>query len=121
MNRKLERDFTYVGDIVEGTIKAAEVIFDGTPINLGTGKRYNIIEVVDQICKILGWKPSKFEFDTSKPVGALSRALDNSKAKEIMGWQPRFNLEDGLRQTIEWYVRTHKQQGYVKKMILVER
>jgi len=118
---KQERDFTYVGDIVEGTIKAAEVIFDGTPINLGTGKRYNIIEVVDQICKILGWKPSKFEFDTSKPVGALSRALDNSKAKEIMGWQPRFNLEDGLRQTIEWYVRTHKQQGYVKKMILVER
>ncbi|MDE2588547.1 MAG: NAD-dependent epimerase/dehydratase family protein, partial [Patescibacteria group bacterium] len=116
-----ERDFTYVEDIAEGTIKAAEKINDGTPINLGTGRRYKIIVVVDKICEILGWEPSKFKFEASKPVGALSRALDNSKAKELIGWQPRFTLEDGLRRTIEWYVKTHEIQGQVKENLLLER
>ena len=67
-----ERDFTYVEDIVDGSILAAEKILDCTPINLGTGKRYKITEVVEMVCKILDWKPSKFVFDTSKPVGAFS-------------------------------------------------
>lgn len=117
---KQERDFTYVEDIVEGSILAAEKIFDGTPINLGTGKKYSILEVVNNICKILKWKPSTFKFDTSKPVGALSRALDNSRAKEMLGWQPRFTLESGLPPTIEWYLKTHKQQGKVSDKVLLE-
>ena len=115
-----ERDFTYVEDIVEGSILASEKITDCTPINLGTGKRYKIIEVVEMICKVLGWRPSKFEFDTSKPVGALSRALDNSRAKELIGWEPRFSLEEGLKITIDWYSKTHKIQGKVNEVSLLE-
>lgn len=118
---KQERDFTYVEDIVEGTILAGEKISDMTPINLGTSKRYTIIETVEMICKIIGWKPSKFKFDTSKPVGALSRALDNSRAKKLVGWEPRFDLETGLRNTIDWYKKTHKIDGAVDSKILLER
>lgn len=120
-NGKQERDFTYVEDIVEGTILAGHHIKDGTPVNLGTGKRYTIIETVETICKIIGWKPSKFKFDTKMPVGAVSRALDNKRAKQMLGWQPRFSLEDGLRKTIEWYVSTHKAEAGIKKEILLER
>lgn len=116
-----ERDFTYVEDIVEGTIKASEQISDGTPVNLGTGQRYKIIDVVKTICSIIGWSPSKFEFETSMPVGALSRALDNSRAKELLGWEPRFSLAEGLRRTINWYVQTHDSGLTVQRSALLER
>lgn len=118
---KQERDFTYVDDIVEGTILAAENISDGTPINLGTGQRYKIIDVIEMICKILDWHPQRFDFDLSMPVGAISRALDNSRARELIGWLPRFSLEDGLRKTIKWYVQHHKISGKVNKDLLLER
>jgi len=119
-NGQQERDFTYVEDIVEGSILAAEKISDCTPINLGTGKRYKIIDVVEMICKILKWHPSKFHFDTSKPVGALSRALDNTRAQEMMSWKPRFSLEEGLKHTIDWYAKSHKRSGKINKKILME-
>ena len=119
-NGEQERDFTYVEDIVEGSILAGEKIFDGTPINLGTGTRYRIKEVVEMICKILNWRPDNFKFDTSKPVGALSRALDNSTAKKLLGWEPRYTLEDGLEKTIEWYLHNHKQEGSVNEEELLE-
>lgn len=116
-----ERDFTYVEDIVEGTIMAGERITDGTPVNLGTGARYKIIDTVKTICNIVGWYPSQFKFDTSMPVGAVSRALDNSRAQQLLGWKPRFTLEEGLRRTIEWYVKTHKTGTEIRKQILLER
>ena len=116
-----ERDFTYVEDIVDGTILSAEKITDGTPINLGTGQRYKMIDVVNLIFKIIGWKPQNFEFDTSKPVGALSRALDNERANKLLGWNPQFSLEEGLRKTIEWYTSTHKSDGNVDDELLLER
>lgn len=115
-----ERDFTYVEDIVTGTILAAEKVHDCTPINLGTGKRHKIIEVVEMICKIIGWRPSNFKFESSKPVGALSRALENSRARKMLGWEPRFTLEEGLRQTVEWYMKTHEYDGTINHRILIE-
>ena len=65
-------------------------------------------------------RPENFKFDTSKPVGALSRALDNSTAKKLLGWEPRFTLEDGLEKTIEWYLHNHKQEGSVNEEELLE-
>ena len=72
------------------------------------------------IFKILNWKPDKLEFDTSKPVGALSRALDNERANNLLVWSPKFNLEDGLRKTIDWYKTSHKIEGNVDQDILLE-
>jgi UDP-glucose 4-epimerase len=93
-----ERDFTYVKDIVEGTILAAEKVGDGTPINLGTGKRYKLKEVAEKIFEIMNWRPRKIIFYTSKPVGVKSRALDIKRAKELLGWEPKYTLENGLRE-----------------------
>lgn len=99
-----ERDFTYVEDIVDGTMRAAEKIFDGTPINLGTGKKYKIIKVIEAICETIGWKPSTFKFEKSMPVGPLSRGLDNQRAKELLNWEPKFTFLEGLKKTIDWYL-----------------
>ncbi len=79
------------------------------------------MDVVEKIFKVLNWKPNEFKFDTSKPVGALSRALDNSRAKDRIGWQPRFTLEEGLRRTISWYLKNHKLQGKVEEKCLFQR
>jgi len=115
-----ERDFTFVKDIVSGTILASEKITDCTPINLGTGKKYKIIDVVEMICNVIGWHPDSFKFNTSKPVGALSRALDNSRAKELLGWEPEYSLEKGLHETIEWYSNYHSNSGKVNEKLLLE-
>ena len=115
-----ERDFTYVEDIVSGSILAAEKISDMTPINLGTGVRYKMIDVVNMICEILQWTPKEFKFDTSKPTGALSRSLDNSLAKTLLGWEPKFSLKDGLVKTIQWFVKNHRIEGKVNQESLSE-
>jgi len=119
-NGQQERDFTYVEDIVDGTMLCAEKISDMTPINLGTGVRYKMTDVAQMVFKILGWTPKKISFDTSKPTGAVSRAFDNSLAKELLGWEPRFSLQEGLKKTIEWYTKNHKQQGKIDQASLLE-
>ena len=115
-----ERDFTYVEDIVSGSILAAEKISDMTPINLGTGQRHKIIDVAKMICEILNWVPSGFNFDTSKPSGVLSRSLDNTRAKELLGWEPQFSLKEGLQKTVKWYIENHKLTGKVDNSLLLE-
>jgi nucleoside-diphosphate-sugar epimerase len=97
-----ERGFTYVDDIVEGFLMAAEKIQDATPVNLGWDKRYRIKDVVSLILQLAKHKPAKILFDTNKPEGPFSRALDVSRAKKIMGWKPKIDLKDGLLKTIEW-------------------
>lgn len=96
-----ERGFTYVSDIVEGQILSAERIADGTAVNLGTEKRYKIKDVVEMILENVGYKP-RLDFDRSKPEGPFSRALDISLAEKLLGWEPKVELIEGLRHTIEW-------------------
>lgn len=116
-----ERDFTYVSDIVDGTILAAEKVTDGTSINLGTGVRYKIKDVAAKVFDIMGWQPNKIIFDTSKPEGVASRALDITRAKKLLGWTPKISLEQGLKKTIQWYLETHQPKGYVDEKVLMER
>jgi nucleoside-diphosphate-sugar epimerase len=104
-----ERGFTYVTDIVEGLILAAEKISDGTAVNLGWAKRYKIKDVVNMILEIVGYKPA-ISFDRTKPEGPLSRALDISLAKQLLGWEPKIDLRDGLQMTVDW-MRTHYGEG----------
>jgi len=118
---KQERDFTYVEDIVDGMMAASQSIFDGTPVNLGTGRRYKINDVVNTIFDILDWRPRRLKYERSMPVGPLSRALDIRRAKDLLNWQPRFSLEEGLRRTIEWYIGDNRVKLITEKEFLLER
>ncbi len=100
-----DRDFIYVSDIVDGTLLAAEKITNGTPVNFGTSKRYKIRDVAFKVLEIVGYKPKHIIFDKSKPEGVKSRALDISRARSLLGWEPRVSLEEGLRKTVEWFSR----------------
>lgn len=101
-----DRDFTYVSDIVNGTILGAEKITDGTPVNLGTSKRYKIKDVARKILNISGHSPQQIVFDKTKPEGVLSRALDINRAKKLIGWEPKVDLDEGLKRVISWFRET---------------
>jgi nucleoside-diphosphate-sugar epimerase len=113
-----ERDFTYVDDIANGTVLASESVFNGTPINLGTGQKHKLIDVAETIFSILDWKPTNIKFEPSMPVGPYSRALDTKRAKDLLGWQAKFSLEEGLRKTIVWYKQKDKIIGLLEKDLL---
>jgi nucleoside-diphosphate-sugar epimerase len=100
-----ERGFTYVSDIADGSMLACEKIDDGTAVNLGWDKRYRIRDVAKMILQIADYSP-EIRYDLSKPEGPFSRALDITKAKELLGWYPKVDLMEGLEKTMEW----HKEQ-----------
>ena len=102
---KQDRDFTYVDDIVSGTMAACEHVTNGDAINLGTSKRFTMIESVELIFDLLKWRPKRLVFDRTKPEGVKTRALDIKAAQRIMSWKPKFNFRQGLEQTIEWFIK----------------
>jgi nucleoside-diphosphate-sugar epimerase len=116
------RNWTYVDDIVSGTIRAAEVIEDGTPVNLGTMERTRVLDAVNEICRYAGHN-ARIEFHPEMPTGPMNRVADNSRARKLLGWQPQVTFIDGLHRTIDWYFRT-KNRGEVAKIleqVLTER
>ena len=115
-----ERGFTYVTDIVEGLILAAEKIADGTAVNLGWDKRYTIKEVVATILEIVGYSP-ELVFNKTKPEGPLSRALDISLAKQLLGWEPRIDLREGLERTIKWLKQNRPLETEISRKALQQK
>jgi nucleoside-diphosphate-sugar epimerase len=100
------RNWTHVSDIVEGTIRAAERIDDGTAINVGTMERTKVVECARQVLAYMGRDPG-LAFDPSKPTGPYNRVCDLSLCRELLDWEPRVSFRDGLHATIDWYLGTH--------------
>jgi nucleoside-diphosphate-sugar epimerase len=97
------RNWTYIDDIVEGTILAAEDIDDGTAVNLGTMERIRVVDAVAMILRRMGVEvPLKFL--PHMPTGPYNRVAANRLAKELIGWEPRVPFREGIVKTIDWYV-----------------
>ncbi len=99
------RNWTYVDDIVSGTIAAAENIQDGTSINLGTMERIKVKDCAHQVIGTLN-PGATIKLLTDKPTGPLNRVASNALAKELLDWTPQTNFADGLQKTIDWYVES---------------
>lgn len=99
------RNWTYVSDIVEGTILAAEKIDDGTAVNLGTMERTRVLDAAAEILRRTGVS-STLQPDPTKPTGPYNRVADNSLARQLLGWEPQVSFSDGLDRTIKWYYET---------------
>lgn len=98
-----DRNFTFVDDIVEGLLRAAERITDCRAVNIGTDEITRIADAAQTVCRIVGHRPSRFFFDTSKPEGVHARAASIENQKAWLGWSPTTCFDDGIRRTIEWY------------------
>jgi nucleoside-diphosphate-sugar epimerase len=116
------RNWTYVKDIVEGTMRAAETIDDGTAVNLGTMERTRVIEAVREVLRYTD-RTAEIRFRPEMPTGPLNRVADNRLARERMGWQPEVSFLDGLHRTIDWYFGSKNRQEVESRleMALTER
>jgi UDP-glucose 4-epimerase len=108
------RNFTYVDDIVNALLLANEHITDGTAVNAGISDYISINEVAETIFDNLDWEPAEINHMTDKPVGVRHRAADTTRAEELLGWQPEYTLEEGLAETIDWYVE-NRDKEYVRE------
>jgi nucleoside-diphosphate-sugar epimerase len=116
------RNWTYVTDIVEGTILAAEKIDDGTAVNLGTMERTRVIDAARMILERTGVK-ARLQPDPSKPTGPYNRVCDNSLAKRLLGWEPKVTFSNGLDRTIKWYFESKRREQVAGSLerLLTER
>ncbi len=99
------RNWTYVSDIVEGTILAAERIDDGAAINLGTTERTSVLDAVKEVMAYTG-HDAEIQLHPEMPTGPMNRVADNRLAKELLDWEPQVPFVDGLHGTIDWYFET---------------
>jgi len=103
------RNWTYIDDIVSGTILAAEKIENGTAVNLGTMERISVIDAVKETLRYTN-QEAEIKFLLDMPVGPLNRVADNSLAKKLLGWEPSVKFMDGLHKTIDWYYATKNKE-----------
>ena len=96
------REFLYVDDAAEGVIRAAEVMEEPTPINLGTNQEISIRDLVCLVAKLVGFA-GEIRWDPTKPDGQPRRCLDVTRAQEQLGWSAVVPFEKGLQQTIDWW------------------
>lgn len=104
------RDFFFIDDCVDAFLKIEKYLdkHKNITVNFGSGKPTSIKQIVEEIVKISG-KDIKIKYDKSKPVGPLSRTAMIDRAKKELGWEPKVNLSDGLKQTYDW-VKQWKHQ-----------
>jgi GDP-L-fucose synthase len=95
------REFLHVDDLANACIFLMQNYELPYILNVGTGVDIQIKELVEIISKIVGYT-GKIVWDTSKPNGTFRKVLNVNKIKAI-GWEAKINLEDGIRQTYEWY------------------
>ncbi len=109
------RNWTYVSDIVAGTLLAATRIDDARAVNLGTRERIRVIDAARQVLELTGHRP-EIRLRADMPTGPMNRVADPSLAEQLLSWTPRVRFEDGLRRTIDWYVNNHRPNDVAARL-----
>ena len=97
------RDWIYIEDFIDAMVLATGKIESYTPINIALGEGYSIKEVLQLILEIDGYNNADIQFNTSNPTMISSRLVDTSRAKAILGFEPKIGLGDGIQKTSNWY------------------
>lgn len=100
------RSFCYVDDLIDGFVRLMNTAPEITgPINLGNPGEFTMLELAENVLRLVGSK-SKLTFKPLPQDDPRQRQPDISLAKEKLGWQPKVNLEDGLKETIAYFRKT---------------
>jgi NAD dependent epimerase/dehydratase len=104
------RDFLYVEDTALGIVRCAEAHgVQGEVINLGTGTEVSIGQLVERVMRMLGRDvPVALDQARLRPQDSEVERLvaDTTKAKDLLGWEPSVELDEGLQRTIDWVTRS---------------
>lgn len=98
---KVRREFLLVDDLADALVFLAESYDSADPINVGVGSDVTIRELAELICKVVGFN-GELGYDTEKPDGTPRKLLDVSRINAL-GWHATTSLENGLRQTYDWF------------------
>jgi UDP-glucose 4-epimerase len=102
------RDFTYIANVVDVTLRACEVPgASGMVMNGGTGARITLNQVIKLLEKITG-KKTTAEYDPPRVGDIKDSQADISLARKVLGYQPSVNFEEGLKLTWDWYASTYR-------------
>ncbi|MFC3003561.1 NAD-dependent epimerase/dehydratase family protein [Falsiroseomonas tokyonensis] len=94
------RSFMYVSDCVEGIHRIMQSDY-ALPLNLGTDEMVTVNELVDLVSAVAG-KTVRRHHDRTKPQGVRGRNSDNTRLRDVLGWEPKMTLAEGLRPTYAW-------------------
>ncbi len=111
------RSYCHVQDCVEGIYRLMQSDYVD-PLNLGQDRLISINELVDMVAKIAGKKIYKTH-DVTKPQGVRGRNSDNSRLRQVLGWEPTLSLEDGLTRTYAWIQDQLTKSGRITSGVLV--
>jgi len=100
-----KRELVFVGDFVR-ILWELTGKFDNEIFNIGAGEEYSIRTFASHICRLVGYPEEKIAYDTSRYVGATSKCLAVEKAKKALNAYELTPLEQGLKQTIDWFYAT---------------
>jgi dTDP-glucose 4,6-dehydratase len=95
------RSFIYVSDLVDGIWRLMNAAFND-PVNLGNPREMTLLELAKQVLRLSGAR-SEIVFRPLPTDDPKVRQPNISRARDLLGWEPRVELDEGLRQTIEWY------------------
>lgn len=105
------KDFLYIDDYIDGMMLAMEKINKFQPINIASGQAVTIRDVLNKILLAADYPNAPVEYDTSKPTMIPKRLIDNTLAKNLLGWSPRVSLEEGLKKTVGWYLEAYHEKA----------
>ncbi len=105
------RSYCYIDDCVEGIYRLMQSDFR-EPLNIGSDRLLTINALVDIVAQAAG-KTIGRRHDLTKPLGVRGRNSDNTKLREVLGWEPEVTLEDGLAKTYQWISDQLRQSGAV--------
>lgn len=103
---KMQRDFTYIDDIVAGIVASIDKNFPEEIFNLGSGRKEELMDFIAMIEKACG-KEGKKEFMDMQPGDVKASLADISKAKIMLGYEPKTMINDGIPQFVAWYRKYH--------------
>jgi len=108
-----QRDWLYVEDAAEAYLAIAAALAGGAArgeaLNAGSGRPTSVTEIVTLICEVVGADVEPDIRGSGTPAGEIDRQwVDPGRIRELCGWEPRTDLREGLRRTVEWY-RAHPE------------
>jgi len=123
-NIKASRDFTYVDDATRGAIalmKCNQAV--GQVFNMGSGKDFSIKEIAQKIAKLMGRKNIKIKIEKQRlrPLDVEKLQANYFKMFTLAHWEPRIDLEEGLKRTIAWYKQNGSKWLWEKKIVPEEK
>lgn len=100
------KDFIYIDDFIDGMLLAIEKIETFDPINIASGMPCSIRQALAAMIDADGYTDAQIVFDATKPTMIPTRLIDVSRAKQLLGFQAKTSISEGIEKTLQWYRST---------------